>query len=149
MDEVSRPLLADDHERRLFEAAWMHRYKGMYYFSYSTGFTHFLVYATGISPCGPFTYQGRILEPVIGWTTHHSICEFEERWWLFYHESSLSGKKDHLRNVKIREIFYDEQGRIQLSPPRARRVKYSLSQQILVSRASWHESCHQFLNFRA
>lgn|GEM_PF-5223377 len=32
----------------------------------ATGDTHFIVYATGDSPYGPFTYRGRILEPVQG-----------------------------------------------------------------------------------
>lgn len=106
---TGKPLLADDHDRRFFEASWMHKYKGVYYFSYSTGDSHFIAYATGDSPLGPFTYQGRLLEPVVGWTTHHSIVEFDGKWWLFYHDTKISGKNS-LRNVKVREIFYDEKG---------------------------------------
>src|ERR1044072_4038353 len=34
-----------DNDRRFFEAAWMHKYNGKYYFSYSTGDTHNIVYA--------------------------------------------------------------------------------------------------------
>ncbi len=117
VDAEGQPLQADDHERRFFEAAWMHKRDGVYYFSYSTGDTHFLVYATADNPLGPFTYQGRILEPVLGWTTHHSIVEFQGRWYLFYHDSSLSGGKTHLRNVKVTEIFYDADGRIQTVTP--------------------------------
>jgi hypothetical protein len=107
-------LPADDHERRFFEAAWMHKYNGKYYFSYSTGDTHFLAYATGDSPMGPFTYQGKILDPVQGWTTHHSIVEFKGKWYLFYHDTSLSNK-NHLRCVKVREILYDADGKIKLA----------------------------------
>ena len=70
------PLLAGDNIRRFFEASWMHKYNGKYYFSYSTGDTHFICYAIGDNPYGPFIYQGRILNPVVGWTTHHSICSF-------------------------------------------------------------------------
>lgn len=117
VDDEGKPVLADDHDRRFFEAAWMHKYKGRYYFSYSTGDTHYIVYAIGDSPMGPFTYQGRILEPVIGWTNHHSICEFEGRWYLFYHDCSLSKGVDHLRSVKMKEIFYDGSGRIKTSSP--------------------------------
>ena len=83
-----------------------------YYFSYSTGDTHFLVYATSDNPFGPFTYRGRILEPVVGWTTHHSIVEFEGKWYLFYHDASLSGGQSHLRCVKVKEIFYAPDGSI-------------------------------------
>lgn len=111
--ETGEPLLGDDHDRRFFEAAWLHKKDGTYYFSYSTGDTHFLCYAIGNSPLGPFTYGGRILEPVLGWTTHHSIVEFRGKTYLFYHDCELSKGVDHLRSVKVKEIFYDENGKIQ------------------------------------
>ncbi|CCH54906.1 Xylan 1,4-beta-xylosidase [Fibrisoma limi BUZ 3] len=103
LDKAGKPLLAGDNKRRFFEGGWMHKYKDKYYFSYSTGDTHFLAYATGTSPYGPFTYQGVILTPVQGWTTHHSIIEFNGKWYLFYHDTELSGKT-HLRNVKVTEL---------------------------------------------
>lgn len=115
VDEAGKLLVADDHDRRFFEAAWMHKYKGKYYFSYSTGDTHYIAYAVGDNPLGPFTYGGRILEPVVGWTTHHSIVEFKGKWYLFYHDSSLSKGVSHLRSVKVREIVYDENGKISLA----------------------------------
>ncbi|KAE8162570.1 glycosyl hydrolase [Aspergillus tamarii] len=108
------PIKADDHERRFFEASWMHKHNGTYYFSYSTGDTHYIAYATGESPFGPFRYRGRILEPVLGWTTHHSIVEFGGRWWIFYHDCELSKGVSHLRSVKVREIAYDNKGEIYL-----------------------------------
>ncbi len=112
LDENGELLLAGDNDRRFFEASWMHRYNGKYYFSYSTGDTHFICYATGDNPYGPFTYQGKILNPVIGWTSHHSICEVDGKWYLFYHDSSLSEGITHLRSVKVTEIVYDSEGRI-------------------------------------
>ena len=111
VDESGKPLLADDHERRYFEGPWMHKHQGRYYLSYSTGDTHFLCYAVADNPYGPFTYQGQILTPVVGWTTHHSIVEFDGRWWLYYHDSILSGVT-HLRSIKVAELHYDAQGRI-------------------------------------
>ncbi|KAK1758332.1 xylosidase-like protein [Echria macrotheca] len=110
--ETGEPIAADDHDRRFFEAAWMHKRGSTYYFSYSTGDTHYLCYATADTPYGPFTYGGRILEPVLGWTTHHSIVEFQGRWWLFHHDCELSKGVDHLRSVKVKEIFYDDAGKI-------------------------------------
>lgn len=112
LDENGKELLAGDHDRRFFEAPWLHKHDGKYYFSYSTGDTHLLCYATGDSPYGPFTYQGQIMTPVIGWTTHHSICEFEGRSYLFYHDSSLSGGVTHLRSAKVTELHYDDDGKI-------------------------------------
>jgi hypothetical protein len=116
-DAAGVPLRAGDTDRRFFEASWMHKYKGTYYFSYSTGDTHFLAYATGTSPLGPFTYRGRILEPVLGWTTHHSIVEFRGRWYLFYHDSSLSGGVTHKRCVKVVELEYEADGSIRTIQP--------------------------------
>lgn len=112
VDQQGRELRADDHDRRYFEGPWMHKYRGKYYFSYSTGDTHLLCYATGDSPYGPFTYQGVILTPVLGWTTHHSIVEIDGRCYLFYHDSSLSGGVTHLRSVKVTELHYDDSGKI-------------------------------------
>ncbi|KAJ8488968.1 hypothetical protein ONZ45_g13751 [Pleurotus djamor] len=115
--ETGEKILADDHDRRFFEAAWMHKKDDLYYFSYSTGDTHYLCYATGTSPLGPFTYAGRILEPVLGWTTHHSIVEFKGRWYLFHHDCELSGGVDHLRSVKVTELFYDKEGKLTTTKP--------------------------------
>ncbi len=112
VDEDGNPIKAGDEDRRYFEGPWMHKYNGKYYLSYSTGTTHYLVYAIGDTPKGPFTYKGRILEPVIGWTTHHSIVEFKGKWYLFYHDSSMSNGVNHLRCVKFRELKYNEDGTI-------------------------------------
>ncbi len=103
LDSTGTPLSAKDHDRRFFEASWLHKYKDKYYFSYSTGDTHFIAYATGDSPYGPFTYRGVVLNPVEGWTNHHSIVEFKGKWYLFYHDTELSGKT-HLRNVKVTDL---------------------------------------------
>lgn len=116
LDENGNKLAADDHDRRFFEAAWMHKYEGKYYFSYSTGDSHYLCYAIGDNPFGPFTYAGRILEPVVGWTTHHSIVKHQGKWYLFYHDTTLSGK-NHLRCVKVRELVYDGQDKLSLATP--------------------------------
>lgn len=112
LDENGQVLLAGDNDRRFFEAAWLHKHNGKYYFSYSTGDTHFLCYAIGDNPYGPFTYKGRILEPVVGWTSHHSICKFREQWYLFYHDSILSGGVTHLRSMKMAPITFREDGTI-------------------------------------
>lgn len=112
LDEVGVPLKQGDVDRRFFEASWMHKYNGKYYFSYSTGDTHLLCYAIGDNPYGPFKYQGVILTPVVGWTTHHSILEFKGKWYLFHHDSVPSGGKTWLRSMKVTELEYDENGMI-------------------------------------
>lgn len=112
LDENGQPLKAGDAERRFFEASWVHKYQGKYYFSYSTGDSHLLCYAIGDNPYGPFTYQGVILTPVVGWTTHHAIAEFKGKWYLFHHDCVPSGGQTWLRSLKVVELEYDESGKI-------------------------------------
>jgi hypothetical protein len=112
LDEKGKPLTAGDTKRRFFEASWMHKYNGKYYFSYSTGDTHLLCYATGDNPYGPFTYQGVILTPVVGWTTHHAIVEYKGKWYLFHHDSVPSGGKTWLRSLKVTDLEYEANGAI-------------------------------------
>jgi len=116
VDKEGKALLRSDRDRRFFEASFMHKYKGKYYFSYSTGTTHFIAYGIGDSPYGPFTYQGNILLPVEGWTTHESILEVDGRWWLFYADCQLSNVS-WLRNVKVTELFYNADGTIRTIDP--------------------------------
>jgi hypothetical protein len=112
LDENGKPLLSGDNQRRFFEAAWVHKYNGKYYFSYSTGDTHNIAYAIGDSPMGPFTYKGVLLKPVQGWTNHHSVVEHRGKWYLFYHDTELSGKT-HLRNIKVTNLTHRPDGTIE------------------------------------
>lgn len=110
---TKKPLTAGDHDRRFFEASWLHKRNGVYYYSYSTGDTHFLCYATSKNVYGPYIYRGVILKPVVGWTTHHGICEFQGKWWLFHHDCVPSGGKTWLRSLKVAELRYNADGTIQ------------------------------------
>ena len=112
LDKDGNPLTQGDTTRRFFEASWMHKYKGKYYFSYSTGDTHLLCYAIGDNLYGPFTYQGVILTPVVGWTTHHAIVEFKGKWYLFHHDCVPSDGKTWLRSLKVKELEYNSDGTI-------------------------------------
>ncbi len=117
VDEEGNPILAGDEERRYFEGPWVHKYNGSYYLSYSTGTAHTIVYAVSTNPKGPYVFKGKILTPVVGWTTHHSIVRFKEKWFLFYHDSSLSGGADNKRSVKYTELKYNDDGTIQTIYP--------------------------------
>ena len=112
LDRDGQPLKAGD-PHRFFEASWMHKYNGKYYFSYSTGDSHLLCYAIGDNPYGPFTYQGVILDPVVGWTTHHSIVQYRGQWYLFHHDCVPSNGVTHLRSLKVKRLYYNDDGTIQ------------------------------------
>jgi len=111
-----QPVKGGEHDKRFFEGSWMFKRSGTYYYTYSTGDTHFLAYATGTSPYGPFKYRGHFLLPVQGWTTHHSIIQNAGKWWLFYADTQLSNK-NHLRNVKVTELFFNPDGSIKTIDP--------------------------------
>lgn len=111
VDDNGEPLKASD-PHRFFEASWMHKCNGKYYFSYSTGDTHMLCYAVGDNPYGPFTYKGVVLEPVVGWTTHHSIVQYRGKWYLFHHDCVPSNDITWLRSLKVLELDVNADGEI-------------------------------------
>ncbi|MBQ2501035.1 MAG: alpha-N-arabinofuranosidase, partial [Bacteroidales bacterium] len=59
------------------------------------------------------TYKGKILTPVYGWTTHHSIVEYNGKWYLFHHDSGPSKGINRLRSLKVCELTYDKDGLIE------------------------------------
>ena len=111
-----------------FEAAWMHKYKGKYYLSYSGSFSgrKKIMYAMSDSPMGPFKYMGEILRPMNSCTNHHSIVEYKGQWYLFYHNSDLYFERNpnekpecdwkkaspFRRSICVDYLYYNEDGSI-------------------------------------
>lgn len=112
VDSKGKPLTGGDEVRRYFEDPWLFKRGDTYYFSYSTGTTHLLCYATSKNVYGPYTYGGAFLTPVLGWTTHHSILEFNGKWYLFYHDCERSGGVNQKRNVKFCSLTFEPDGSI-------------------------------------
>lgn len=96
------------------EAPFLFKRSGRYYFVYSNGWgaAATLVYATGTSPTGPFTYQGEVMKHVNCVTHHGSIVEFHGRWFVFYHTSDVSKGNTFRRNVCVDELTFDADGKI-------------------------------------
>ena len=69
-------------------------------------------YSTSNSPYGPFKDGGVILDATSCDTTHGSIVEYKNNWYMFYHNSDLSGR-GNLRSVCVDEVFFNEDGSIQ------------------------------------
>jgi arabinoxylan arabinofuranohydrolase len=97
------------------EAPWVFKRNGLYYFVYSNGWAQqsTIIYAIGNSPLGPFDYVGEVMSPVGAGTSHCSIVPYKGKWYIFYHDDSLSmnGKR---RSVCFDEITFDEDGKINL-----------------------------------
>lgn len=103
LDKNGERMLAEDIYH-FFEGSWLHKEGDKYILTYSTGDTHFMCYAIGDNPYGPFRFAGVWLEPVVGWTTHGSVCMIEGKRYLFHHDSVPSGGVTWLRSIKVKEI---------------------------------------------
>lgn len=96
------------------EAPVVFKRGGKYYYVYSNGWAKdsTLVYATGDSPAGPFTYQGEVMNHVPCVTHHGSLVEFRGKWYVFYHTSELSGGHTFRRAVCVDELTFAADGKI-------------------------------------
>lgn len=87
----------------LSEGPFMFERNGIYYFTYPLVIekTEALVYATGDNPLGPFEYKGVFMDehPSSCWTNHHSMIEYKDQWYLFYHHNDLSPDFDKNRSI--------------------------------------------------
>lgn len=109
-----------DPKKQYGEAPFLHERNGTYYFTFSTGWPGQIVYATGASPLGPFTYRGVVLDYLKISTNHQAIIEHGGKSWLFYHDSLLPGGGDHRRSIAIAPLDYDAEGGIRQVPLGAR-----------------------------
>jgi len=88
----------------------------LYYLMYpgggGSGSSDNLVYCTSeTSPYGPWSFQGSILGNVgTGDTSHGSIVEFKDQWYIFYHTADRSGGAGNLRSVAVEQLFFYDDG---------------------------------------
>lgn len=99
-DERGERMLAED-PHHFFEASWIHKEGDTYFLTYSTGDTHLMCYATSDNVYGPYTFGGVWLQPVVGWTSHGSICFVDGVRYLFHHDSVPSGGITWLRSLRL------------------------------------------------
>ena len=99
------------------EAPWLHKHGGVYFFTYSTGWPGQIVYATGTSPLGPFTYRGVVLDYTNVSTNHAAIVRKGDAWWVFYHNASLPGGGNYKRSVNVDRLYHEADGSIRRVVP--------------------------------
>jgi arabinoxylan arabinofuranohydrolase len=109
-----------------FEASFVHRYNGKYYYSYAGH--HFsypanIEYVMSDKPMSGFGEPGLILPNPPdndGFNNHHSIVCFKGHWYIVYHNRTLAienGETDkrareYMRSVAIDQLFYNPNGTI-------------------------------------
>ena len=80
-------------------------------------------YAMADNPLGPYTMKGVIMDQNARcWTIHHSIVEYQGRWYLFYHDNDLSPRDDARRSARADYLSFNEDGTIQKVIPTLRGV---------------------------
>jgi len=101
------------------EGPWLFKRNDFYYLMYPGKVNpsdpgDCMLYSMSDKPMGPWEYKGAILDPVsTGDTSHGSIVEFKNHWYLFYHNAELSGGNGTLRSVCVEELFWNDDGTIQ------------------------------------
>lgn len=97
-----------------FEAPWMHKFRGNYYFSYASGYPSTTNYAMAPSLDGPWTLKGVINDKEDNSETNHqAIFKYLGHWYFMHHGANSPGGWTYRRSVNIDYLYYDEDGNIQ------------------------------------
>ena len=115
-------LIPNTELKDIFEAPFVFKRNGIYYFTYSSGSCHTdtyrVQYATSkVGPMGPFEYKGELLttneDHTVHGPGHHSILEQDGRYYIVYHRHNIQ-KSVHgfNRQVCIDELQFDAAGNI-------------------------------------
>ena len=97
-----------------FEAPWMHKYRGNYYFSYASGYPSTTNYSMAPSLNGPWTQKGVINDKLDNSETNHqAIFKYLGHWYFMYHGANSPGGWTYRRSVNIDYLYYDEDANIQ------------------------------------
>jgi arabinoxylan arabinofuranohydrolase len=108
-----------------FEASFMHKLDGRYYYSYSTGFDNHAAhidYMMSDDPMSGFQFVGTVRQSPFennGDNNHHSMLEYEGQWYIFYHNRVLAnqvGKSNYQRSITLDLMSYDAEGLINEVP---------------------------------
>lgn len=104
-----------------FEAAWMHKRNGLYYFSYSANPASGLSidYLTSTDPMTGFTHRGTVAgqPPSNNNNNHHAIFTLNGAWYHAYHNRIVATQAGipttYRRNLGLERLDYNSDGTIQ------------------------------------
>jgi len=134
-------ILKDLPGKGLKEGPYLFERNGIYYltFPHVENKTERLEYFIGDNPLGPFKTGGVIMDESESgcWTNHHSVIQFKNQWYLFYHDKNYSPNFDKARSVRADSLFFNNDGTIKKVIPTLRGVGMTnASAQIQVDRYS-------------
>lgn len=119
-------LIPNTEATDFFEAPFVMKRDGTYYFMYSSGSCHDetyrVQYATSDKPLGPYQYRGCILETSTDGTIHgpghHSILQERNNYYIVYHrhDNPHSTRGFH-RQLCIDKLIFNEDGSIRKIVP--------------------------------
>lgn len=119
-------LIPNTEATKFFEAPFVLKKNGKYYFMYSSDSCHddtyHVQYATADSPLGPYTYQGAILrtneDGTVHGPGHHSILQDGDDYYIVYHrhDNPHSNRGFH-RQVCIDKMEFAPDGSIKTVVP--------------------------------
>lgn len=126
---TEKKLIPNTEIKDFFEAPFMLKKDGVYYFMYSSGschdHTYRVQYATSTAgPTGPFKYQGCILETNADSTVHgpghHSVLRDGDEYYIVYHRHNIPrGIHGFHRQVCIDRLVFTPDGHIEKVTPTA------------------------------
>lgn len=117
VDGPAMPMFA----KGFFEASWMHKYRGKYYFSYSANPQNGMRidYLMSDSPTSGFTYAGVVADqpPNNNNNNHAGEFEFKGGWYHVYHNREVATQAGipttYKRNLGIEKFGYKADGTIE------------------------------------
>ncbi|MEO7767395.1 MAG: family 43 glycosylhydrolase, partial [Ferruginibacter sp.] len=119
-------ILGDLPTKGLKEGPYLFERNGIYYLTYPhvENKIERLEYAIGNNPMGPFKVTGVIMDEAANncWTNHHSIIQFKNQWYLFYHNKDYSPGFDKARSVRADSLTFNADGTIKKIIPTLRGI---------------------------
>lgn len=110
----------------LKEGPYLFERNRIYYLTYPhvENKTERLEYAIADNPLGPFKVTGVIMDEAANncWTNHHSIIQFKNQWYLFYHNKDYSPSFDKARSVRADSLSFNADGTIKKVIPTFRGI---------------------------
>lgn len=109
-----------------FEAPYVHKRNGIYYYSYSTDPDSKIRidYMTSDKPTSGFKHRGTVIPNPWednGNNNHQSIIQWGDQWYIFYHNRAIAnerGKSDYQRSINVDLLSYNADGSIKATASR-------------------------------